>query len=115
MIHPCGDDHHDFAEAPTRCSDEAVMAAAGIFKALSDVPRLRILEALAQGEFCVTELARLSGDEISTVSQRLRVLKSERLVKDTRRGKHKLYSIADQHVLELVRNALAHAQEKHAV
>lgn len=45
------------------------------------------------------------------MSRRLRVLKSERLVKDTRRGKHKLYSIADQHVLELVRNALAHAQE----
>lgn len=97
---------------PERCSDEAVAAAAAIFKALSDVPRLRILETLAQGESCVTELAALSGDEISTVSQRLRVLKAERLVKDTRQGKHKLYSIADQHVLELVHNALAHAEEK---
>lgn len=84
-----------------------------MFKALSEVPRLRILEALAQRPSCVTDLAQLSGDEISTVSQRLRVLRADRLVKSVRQGKHVVYSLADQHVLELVRNALEHSREKH--
>ncbi len=83
-----------------------------MFKALSEVPRLRILEALSERPHCVTELSRLSGDEISTISQRLRVLKADRLVKSGRQGKHVVYSVADHHVLELVRNALDHSRER---
>lgn len=82
-----------------------------MFRALSDVPRLRIIEALAQRPLCVSELAEMSGDEISTVSQRLRVLRAERLVGRRRDGKHMIYYLADTHVVSLVENALAHASE----
>ncbi len=82
-----------------------------MFKALSDPGRLGIIDTLAQGEFCVSELAEFSGDEVYTVSQRLRILRSEKLVERRREGKHVYYRLADCHISELVRNAFAHAEE----
>lgn len=90
---------------------EAMDRAAAIFRALSEVPRLRILALLSQGPSCVSELAAAEGEDLSTISQRLRVLRAERLVKRQREGKHINYSLADQHILDLVFNALAHASE----
>jgi ArsR family transcriptional regulator len=82
-----------------------------LFKAISEVPRLRLLTLLAQGEICVTELAEAEGETISTISQRLRVLRNENIVQRRRRGKHINYVLADQHIMDLVFNALAHAGE----
>ena len=48
---------------------------------------------------------------MSTISQRLRVLRAENIVVRRRQGKHVLYSLVDRHVAELVLNALAHADE----
>lgn len=90
---------------------DALERAAAIFRALGDVPRLRLLALLSQGPSCVSELAAAEYEELSTISQRLRVLRSERLVKRQRDGKHINYSLADQHILDLVFNALAHASE----
>src|SRR5262249_46289021 len=67
-------------------ADEAFPRAAAIFRALGDVPRLRLLERLDRGEHCVTELAEMSGAKISTLSQQLRVLRSEKIVKQRREG-----------------------------
>ena len=90
---------------------EALETAARLFRAIGDAPRLRLLTLLGQGEVCVTELAQAEGENISTISQRLRVLRSEHLVVRKRRGKHINYGLADQHVIDLVFNALAHASE----
>lgn len=85
--------------------------AARLFRAVGDVPRLRLLALLAQGEACVTELAESEKESLSTISQRLRVLRGENLIARRREGKHILYSLADQHIFDLVFNALAHASE----
>jgi DNA-binding transcriptional ArsR family regulator len=58
---------------------------------------------------CVTEMAVSEGETLSTISQRLRVLRSENLVIRKRRGKHINYALADQQVMDLIFNALAHA------
>jgi len=94
---------------------EALEVAARLFRAIGDTPRLRLLALLSQGEACVTELAQAEGENISTISQRLRVLRSEHLLVRKRRGKHINYGLADQHVMDLVFNALAHASEVPAV
>jgi ArsR family transcriptional regulator, lead/cadmium/zinc/bismuth-responsive transcriptional repressor len=86
--------------------------AARIFRAMGDVSRLRLLEQLAEGERCVTDLAATSGAEMSTVSQQLRVLRAEDLVITRREGKHVYYALADQHVADLVSSVLAHASEE---
>ena len=85
--------------------------ASRIFRALGDAPRLRLLELLMDGERCVTELVDILGEKFSTVSQRLRLLRTEGLVLRRRAGTHLFYTLADRHVADLVRNALAHAAE----
>lgn len=91
--------------------DRSLERAVRLFKALGDVSRLRLLAVLAQGEACVSELAEADQDGLSTVSQRLRVLHGADLVARRREGKHILYRLADQHIADLVFNALAHASE----
>lgn len=92
--------------------DEAsIEVAARIFRAMGDPPRLRTLAMLSQGEACVSEIAAATNEELSTISQRLRVLRSENLLVRRRQGKHILYSLADQHVSGLIFNALAHSTE----
>ena len=60
------------------------------------------------------ELVESLGEKFSTISQRLRLLRAERLVKRRREGTHLFYTVADQHVVELIQNALAHAAEPEA-
>jgi len=90
---------------------DACEKAAGIFRALGDTARLQMLAMLSQGDMCVTEIADRLGDSLSAVSQRLKLLRSERIVRQRREGKHIFYSLADRHVAEMISNALAHAEE----
>ncbi len=85
--------------------------AARIFRALGDAPRLQILQLLTQGEWCVTEIVAAAGEKFSTISQRLRILRGEGLVRRRRKGTHLYYALADRHVAGLIHNALAHAGE----
>lgn len=85
--------------------------AAALFRAVGEVSRLRLLHQIDAGEWCVTELAAASATKLSTVSQQLRILHAQRLVKRRRSGKHIYYSLADEHVRGLVRAALDHASE----
>ncbi|MBP7683892.1 MAG: helix-turn-helix transcriptional regulator [Deltaproteobacteria bacterium] len=87
--------------------------AADLFRALGDTARLSLLEKLTHGEFCVGELADSSGEALSTVSQRLRRLRGDALVRRRRDGKHIYYTVADEHVAELIRTALDHALHEH--
>jgi ArsR family transcriptional regulator len=85
--------------------------AARLFRAMGDAPRLRTLHLLLRGEVCVGEIVTAMGEKFSTVSQRLRILRSEGLVSRRRDGSHVYYALADDHVKDLVSNALAHAGE----
>jgi ArsR family transcriptional regulator, lead/cadmium/zinc/bismuth-responsive transcriptional repressor len=109
----CGRAEHA-ARKPRKplASDEAFERAAAIFRAASDVSRLKLLERLADGEWCVTELAEAAGTGLSTVSQQLRLLRAERIVSRRRAGKHIYYALADAHVRDLILNALEHAAER---
>jgi ArsR family transcriptional regulator, lead/cadmium/zinc/bismuth-responsive transcriptional repressor len=98
--------------SPEPPSGERVDQASAMFRALGDPARLRLLSRLADGEICVTELAELEHEKLSTVSARLQTLHAVRLVKRRREAKHIFYGLADQHVLQLVESALRHAAER---
>ena len=85
--------------------------AADMFRALGDPQRLRVLIRLAQGELNVGQLAELEKERITTMSARLKVLLTARLLKRRRVGQTIIYTLADTHVLNLVDNAVAHACE----
>ena len=109
----CGPDEHARRSAKRKqLTSEAFERAASLFRAEGDVARLRILDRLSDGEWCVTELAEASGVGLSTVSQQLRTLRAERIVARRRTGKHIFYSLADEHVSSLIRAALEHAGEE---
>ncbi len=108
----CEVEAHSHGRRKVPSFDEpALEAAAGFFRAAGDVSRLRLLTVLREGEWCVSELAQALGEGLSTISQRLKVLRTEGLVARRRDGKHVLYSLADEHVAELIGNALAHASD----
>jgi ArsR family transcriptional regulator len=92
-------------------SDQQIETAAAIFRALGDPERLRLLVRLAAGEACVSDLADEESEKITTVSARLKTLRAVRLVKRRREAKHAFYTLADQHVLPLIQNAIDHAAE----
>lgn len=105
-------EHASHGVRESTVSDEAFERAAALFRAAGDVSRLRLLERLAGGEWCVTELAQAAGTGLSSVSQQLRLLRTEHIVTRRRVGKHIYYSLADGHVTDLIRNALEHAAER---
>lgn len=109
----CGPEEHARRSSVPPVSDEQLERAAALFRAAGDPARLRLLHRLSEGEWCVTELAEAAGVGLSTVSQQLRLLRSERIVGRRRAGKHIFYSLADAHVLDLIRSAIDHAGEPH--
>jgi ArsR family transcriptional regulator, lead/cadmium/zinc/bismuth-responsive transcriptional repressor len=112
---PCSAEEHSHVAVRRPLVDDAALERASrLFRAIGEPARLRLLSRLAQGEMCVTELAASENESLSTISQRLRVLRSENIIIRRRRGKHINYLLADQHVMDLVFNALAHATERPA-
>ncbi len=89
--------------------------AAGMLHAAGDPARLRILELLLSGEHQVSEIAEMTQAEMSTTSQRLRVLLKEDLVARRRDGRDMYYRLADCHVETLVRNVLDHADPESSI
>ena len=89
----------------------AIEGAVRLFRALGDPGRLRLLLLLAEQERCVGELADAFEEGMSTVSQRLRMLRADRLVVSRRDGKHVYYALADVHIAELIASAIDHAGE----
>lgn len=89
----------------------ALERAARLFRALVDAPRLRILHLSLAGEVCVGEAVSTSAQKFSIVSQRLRILRTEGPDSLRREKSHVYYALADDHVKDLVSNALAHADE----
>lgn len=105
----CQPDEH--GGEPLAIDLEACQRAAAIFRALGDPQRLRILIMLEASERCVSEMSLLLGDSMPAISQRLRLLRGERIVRTRREGKHVYYGLADEHISRLVTNALMHALE----
>jgi len=105
----CAEDAGQHEVAPTsRYTTVTVDKAASLFRALGDVSRLRTMELLVDRELCVSEIAAASGELISTVSHRMRLLRAEGLVSRRRDGRHIYYALSDRHVYDLVLNALEH-------
>jgi ArsR family transcriptional regulator len=96
----------------TKVPPDALERAAAFFRAAGDAARLRLLYRLSEGERRVTDLAAESDEGISTVSQRLRLLRAEGLLARRREGKNIYYTLADEHVADLIRAALEHAIER---
>jgi len=92
-------------------SDDQLNAMSKLFKVFGDGTRINILAALNCHEMCVCDLAVLMDMTKSAVSHQLKVLRDNNLVKFEKKGKHAYYSLADDHVKEILDVALEHISE----
>ncbi|MCX7045374.1 MAG: metalloregulator ArsR/SmtB family transcription factor [Candidatus Sumerlaeota bacterium] len=76
------------------------LARARVCQALAHPTRLFIIEQLARKERCVRDLTTMIGDDMSTVSKHLSVLKKEGIIEDDKRGLQVYYRLACPCILD---------------
>lgn len=91
--------------------EEILYDLAELFKVFGDTTRVKILCTLFESEMCVCDIAELLKMTQSAISHQLRVLKSAKLVKNRKAGKVVYYSLADEHVIRIFDQGLAHVTE----
>lgn len=97
--------------SPTSVLDSAAAkAVATTLQALATPSRLMILGRLREGSATVGELAEAVEMEQSAVSHQLRLLRNLGLVDGVRQGRRIVYSLYDDHVAELLDQAIYHAE-----
>lgn len=84
---------------------------ASLFKLFGDGTRAQILHALEHSEMCVCDLAALLDLTKSAVSHQLKALRLANLVKFRREGQNVFYSLADDHVKQILDMGFEHIRE----
>ena len=105
-----GDNRHD----PADLDPAFARVVADTMQALAAPSRVRILGRLHAGACSVNELAGEVGMEPSAVSHQLRLLRHLGLVTGRRDGRRIVYDLYDDHVGELLEQAISHAEHLRA-
>lgn len=93
-----------------RLDAAAAKSVATTLQALATPSRLLILGRLRESPATVGELANAVEMERSAVSQQLRLLRNLGLVDSVRNGRTIVYSLYDNHVAQLLDEAIYHAE-----
>lgn len=110
----CTADHSD--ETLARAVAEHMLDAqsagdvAELFKALADPTRIRIISVLAHSEMCVGDLCLALEMSQPAVSYQLRILRTLRIVRARKEGKHVFYTLDDDHVYQLYHQGVDHVK-----
>ncbi len=90
---------------------ELIESTANLFKLMSDPTRLSILHLICEAPLNVSAICERLSLSQSVVSHQLQKLKAGHLVTSYREGKMIIYSPADEHVLNLIKQGMEHSQE----
>src|SRR6201991_3046718 len=93
-----------------RLPDDQVDLMVEVFRMLADATRVQVLWALVDRELSVNELAEHVGKPAPSVSQHLAKLRMARLVRTRRDGTTIFYSLENEHVRQLVSDAVFNAE-----
>ncbi|MFF4285739.1 ArsR/SmtB family transcription factor [Streptomyces sp. NPDC001633] len=99
-----------WAAPPAQLDADSAADIAATLQALATPSRLLILTRLRHGPLPVTELAEAVGMEQSAVSHQLRLLRALSLVTGRRTGRSIVYSLYDNHVAQLLDEAVYHIE-----
>ena len=81
------------------------------FKIFGDSTRMSILFAIDGEPMCVCDIAALLGMTKSAVSHQLKILRQSDLITYRKTGKNVFYTLADDHVRDIIEKALDHIRE----
>ena len=101
------------ADSPScgrRLPDDQVDLVVEVFRMLADATRVQVLWALVGRERSVNDLATHVKKPASSVSQHLAKLRMARLVRTRREGTTIYYSLDNDHIAQLVRDAVYNAE-----
>ncbi|MBJ8340827.1 helix-turn-helix transcriptional regulator [Antrihabitans sp. YC3-6] len=90
--------------------DDQVNLVVEVFRMLADVTRVQVLWALVGREMSVNDLAEHIGKPAASVSQHLAKLRMARLVRTRREATTIFYSLENDHVAQLVTDAVHNAE-----
>ena len=93
-----------------RLPDDQASLVVEVFRMLADATRVQVLWALAGREMSVNDLAAHIGKPGPSVSQHLAKLRMARLVRTRREGTTIFYSLHNDHVRQLVTDAVYNAE-----
>jgi DNA-binding transcriptional ArsR family regulator len=102
---------HDRASRPLGANEAAELTET--LRALASPGRLRLLTDLLNCERTVEQLAVAAGLSLSATSHHLRLLRSLRLVRARRDGRHVFYALHDHHISELLAAVRHHHEHVH--
>jgi ArsR family transcriptional regulator, nickel/cobalt-responsive transcriptional repressor len=105
-----GVSHGDPQRNPDELDESFARVVADTMQALATPSRLNILGRLHSGPCSVSELAQHVGMEASAVSHQLRLLRHLGLVAGQREGRNVVYALHDDHVGQLLHEAIAHVE-----
>ena len=83
---------------------------ARFFQVLSDPTRVRMVKALADGEWCVSDLTEALSMDQPAVSHQLKYLREMGLVRWTKSGRHVYYTLDDTHLHDILVNGMEHLE-----
>ena len=92
-------------------SENTYMELSETFKIFGNPTRLKILSLLSVEDLCVCDICEILNMSQSAVSHQLRTLRSKNLVKYTKEGKQARYSLADKHVVQILKIGIEHVLE----
>lgn len=109
----CEEIHKDLVEQRrAQMPDESTLYdLSDFFKVLGDSTRISILFAIDGEPMCVCDIANLLGMTKSAVSHQLKILRQSDLVTYRKTGKNVFYTLADDHVRDIIEKALEHIKE----
>ena len=92
-------------------SESEIYDLADFFKIFGDSTRMNILFAIDGAPMCVCDIAELLGMTKSAVSHQLKILRQSDLIVYRKVGKNVFYTLADDHVRDIIEKALDHIKE----
>ena len=98
------------SDQPLLPAEEQVDLAVEVFRMLADATRVRLLWVLLEGETPVNWMADAVAKPQATVSQHLAKLRMARLVQTRRQGTQLYYRLANDHVRQLIIDAMHHSE-----
>jgi DNA-binding transcriptional ArsR family regulator len=92
-------------------SDEEYLDLSEFFKIFSNPTRLKIISLLTVDDLCVCDICEALDLNQTTVSNQLRILRANNIVKYQKEGKLARYSLTDLHIEMIYKVGLEHILE----
>lgn len=94
--------------------EEDMKRAVTFLKVLSDETRFHILCVLREQEMCASDIAVILDMTKSAVSHQLAVMRKMHQVRSRREGKNVFYSLDDDHIKDIIDEAIEHMKHVEA-